>query len=128
MVKQPVQRRPGGQPGAPDQRPQAYWSLAKVAERGIEEPFARGPEAAVDTLDELLSRATAERMISDVPLGALLSGGIDSSTVVAFMQQHASRPVKTFSIGFHETGYDEAADAETVIAQNSPKVSQSSSA
>jgi asparagine synthase (glutamine-hydrolysing) len=96
------------------QRFRPYWSLAEVAERGIAEPFSLGPEAAVDSLDDLLGQVVAERMISDVPLGALLSGGIDSSTVVASMQKQSTRPIKTFSIGFREAGYDEAADAKRV--------------
>jgi asparagine synthase (glutamine-hydrolysing) len=96
------------------QRFRPYWSLAEVAERGIAEPFSLGPEAAVDRLDDLLGQVVAERMISDVPLGALLSGGIDSSTVVASMQKQSARPIKTFSIGFHEASYDEARDAKRV--------------
>lgn len=91
-----------------------YWSAREVAERGLAEPVALGEAEAIDQLDRLLGHAVGQRMIADVPLGALLSGGIDSSTVVALMQQQASRPVKTFSIGFHESGYDEAADAQHV--------------
>jgi asparagine synthase (glutamine-hydrolysing) len=91
-----------------------YWSARAVAERGIAEPLELDEQEAIDQISRLIGRAVGERMIADVPLGALLSGGIDSSTVVAFMQQQASRPVKTFSIGFHESGYDEAADAEPI--------------
>jgi asparagine synthase (glutamine-hydrolysing) len=98
----------------PRMRP--YWSLAEAARRGVEGPFGHGPEAAVDALDDLLSQVVAERMISDVPLGALLSGGIDSSTVVALMQKQSSRPIKTFSIGFHESGYNEASAAKHVAS------------
>jgi asparagine synthase (glutamine-hydrolysing) len=91
-----------------------YWSAREVAERGLAEPAALSEQEAVDQVSQLIDQGVRERMMADVPLGALLSGGIDSSTVVAFMQQHASRPVKTFSIGFREMGYDEAADAGSV--------------
>jgi len=100
----------------PRTRVRSYWSLAEVARRGIEDPLELGAEAALEGLDELLSQATAERMISDVPLGALLSGGIDSSSVVALMQKQSARPVKTFSIGFHEGSHDEATDAKRVAS------------
>ena len=94
--------------------PLAYWSAAEAAERGAVDPFRGSPFEAVDHLDGLLSEAVKLRMHADVPLGAFLSGGIDSSTVVALMQAQSSRPVKTFSIGFTEPGYDEAQHAKAV--------------
>lgn len=100
-----------GSKGAPAE-PFAYWSL--------EQAFSRESAAAhgdvVDQLERCLGDVVAEQMVADVPLGAFLSGGIDSSTVVALMQQRATRPVKTFSIGFREDGYDEAEHAAAVAA------------
>ena len=94
--------------------PQPYWSLREVAERGAREPFTGSDAEATDRLDALLQDAVRLRMIADVPLGAFLSGGVDSSTIVALMQAQSTRPVKTFSIGFAESGYDEAQHAKAV--------------
>ena len=91
-----------------------YWSGEDVACRGQKSPLQTSDADAVHQLHQLLLAAVRLRMISDVPLGAFLSGGVDSSTVVALMQAQSRRPVKTFTIGFHEEGYNEAADAGKV--------------
>jgi asparagine synthase (glutamine-hydrolysing) len=91
-----------------------YWTLADVVENGIEHRLDITDSDAVGRLDELLRDAVGRRMVADVPLGAFLSGGIDSSTVVALMQAQSDRPVKTFSIGFHEMGYNEAGHAKAI--------------
>ena len=94
--------------------PVPYWSLREVVERGVADPFAGSDEEACTQLDHLLSESVKLRMVADVPLGAFLSGGIDSSAIVALMQAHSPRPIKTFTIGFHEAAYDEARYARNV--------------
>ncbi len=102
--------------GHPSDRPvpRPYWSLEEAVVRGTEDPFRGTVEEAAGELHRLLADAVRRRMIADVPLGAFLSGGIDSSLVVALMQGQSSRPVRTFTIGFEEREYDEAPYAAAV--------------
>jgi asparagine synthase (glutamine-hydrolysing) len=107
-----IEVRDGGRTIGP---PIPYWDFRHAAESGAADPLADGPEL-VGRLEALLSDAVALRMEADVPLGAFLSGGIDSSTIVALMQKQSAQPVRTFTIGFHEDGYDEALHARAVAA------------
>jgi asparagine synthase (glutamine-hydrolysing) len=94
--------------------PVRYWSLPSVIRKAKAAPFAGSEAEAVSALEAVLGEAVAGQMVSDVPLGAFLSGGIDSSTVVALMQKASRQPVKTFTIGFHEAQYNEAGHAKAV--------------
>jgi asparagine synthase (glutamine-hydrolysing) len=91
-----------------------YWSVVEMAVSGCAMPFTGTPTQAVDALEVLLMSAVQQQMMADVPLGAFLSGGVDSSLVVALMQAQSSHPVKTFTIGFNEEGYNEAVHAKSV--------------
>jgi len=91
-----------------------WWSAQDAVSRGLESPIQGNLIDAAEQLESLVRSAVRLRMISDVPLGAFLSGGIDSSTVVAFMQEFSSKPVKTFTIGFESDQHDEASAAKTI--------------
>ena len=93
-----------------------WWALTEKVEAGIREPLGDETEA-LRLLDSRLSEAVRLQSLADVPLGALLSGGVDSSAIVALMQRQSNRPVKTFTIGFDEAGYDEAPFAQAVARQ-----------
>lgn len=101
-------------PDQPLGEPSCYWSLEELAARGLSDPVSGSEEDALAGLDELLGRAVRERLVADVPLGGLLSGGIDSSTVVSLMQEASTQPVKTFCIGFDEPVHDESDHARRV--------------
>ncbi|MGZ8217018.1 asparagine synthase (glutamine-hydrolyzing) [Methylomagnum sp.] len=97
-----------------DNHPVSYWTVRDAALRGQMQPFAGTDAEAVESLDKLLRQAVAGQMMADVPLGAFLSGGFDSTAVVALMQAQSSRPIKTFTIGFNEAEYNEAEHAKAV--------------
>ena len=94
--------------------PIPYWSLAEVAAKGMAQTFAGTDVEALAELEIRIFEAIASQQISDVPLGAFLSGGIDSSTIVALMQAQSSRPIHTFTIGFDEQHFNEAVYAKSV--------------
>jgi asparagine synthase (glutamine-hydrolysing) len=95
-------------------QPYVYWSAKDMAESSVSDHFQGTVEEAVDNLDLLLRKVVAQQMVADVPLGAFLSGGVDSSCVVALMQAQSPRPVKTFTIGFYESGFNEAEYSKAV--------------
>jgi len=98
----------------PEPQRHLYWDGAAIAAQT--KPTPQSDNETIDELETLLIDAVGQQMVSDVPLGAFLSGGIDSSTVVALMQQQSASPVHTFSIGFHEARYNEAEFAKAVAA------------
>ena len=96
--------------------PKPYWTMRDAVNRAQADPFTGGAGQAADHLESLLRSVIKNQMLSDVPLGALLSGGIDSSLVTALMQAESDRPVKSFTIGFSDKNYDESTDAKRVAA------------
>jgi asparagine synthase (glutamine-hydrolysing) len=94
--------------------PRLYWVLRQVIEHGLDNPFTGSESEAIDTFEAILKEAVGMRMVADVPLGAFLSGGVDSSLIVAMMQQQSARPVRTFTIGFDVAEYNEAQFAKEV--------------
>lgn len=104
--------RPGREP-----EETVYWDAEATARAGLANPLALSDAEATDALETLLSDAVGRQMMADVPLGAFLSGGVDSSAVVALMARHSDRPVRTFTIGFSEGGYNEA-DAARAVARH----------
>ena len=93
---------------------EAYWTLRDTITDAAGQPFRGSERDAIEGLHRVLSEFVAEQMIADVPLGAFLSGGIDSSTIVALMQAQSRHRVRTFTIGFHEKRFDEAAHARAI--------------
>ena len=91
-----------------------YWDARAIIEEGIAHPLECSPEEAVDAVERQLTESVRQQMIADVPLGAFLSGGVDSSVIVALMQAHSNRPVRTFTIGFREAEYNEAEYAKAI--------------
>ncbi len=96
--------------------PRCYWSPADAVARGRRHPLTVSDTEMIDQLEDALSDAVAARMVADVPVGAFLSGGIDSSTIVALMQRHSSGSVRTFTVGFADRSFDESSEAAAVAA------------
>jgi asparagine synthase (glutamine-hydrolysing) len=92
----------------------AYWDARGAVERGVHQPLPGSPKLIVDQLEMLLESSVRSQMVADVPVGAFLSGGVDSSLITALMQKHSNKKIRTFSIGFNEEEYNEAPYAKKV--------------
>jgi asparagine synthase (glutamine-hydrolysing) len=101
-------------PADADAAPVPYWSVHDIALAGARAPLSMRDDEAVDALEQLLRRSIEGQRMADVPLGAFLSGGIDSTTIVAIMQSMSATPVRTFTIGLPDAALDESADARAI--------------
>ncbi len=106
---------PADRAGAAPRR-RAYWSARDAIESARRRPLAGRPAELADELEAAVSASVSARMVADVPVGAFLSGGIDSSLIVALMQRHSGRPVRTYTIGYADEAFDESAEAAAVAA------------
>jgi asparagine synthase (glutamine-hydrolysing) len=109
VVTFPADTEPGTLPV-----PATYWSAQTAVEDARRQPLSGPTEQLVDEMESTLSKAVSDRMVADVPVGAFLSGGVDSSLVVALMQQQSDRPVHTFTVGFADRAFDESEEAAAV--------------
>ena len=107
--------------GAVDPKVEPYWRLEYTPKLDLDED----EDEAAEALLEILTEAVRLRLIADVPLGALLSGGVDSSVVVALMSRLSDRPVKTFSIGFDEKAFNELPYARLVARRSTARTTMS---
>ncbi len=94
--------------------PKTYWSAIDIAQTNLANNLELTDVQAIETTDQLLNAIIQKQMIADVPIGAFLSGGIDSSLIAALMQANSSQPIKTFTIGFHDQAYNEAHFAKAI--------------
>lgn len=109
MVTIPVESRPGTTPA-----PRAYWSALVEAESAKLQTLVGSTRELTDGLEKVLLQSVSSRMVADVPVGAFLSGGVDSSLIVALMQKQSTKPIHTFTVGYADHAYDESGEAAAV--------------